>query len=517
MGFRKQLIDEFLKTKAEFLTAHHSHKTELKRKVERLKADIASFTGHKALPGFDWTVEFAEVFINGGFDVVIANPPYRKERESKELIAALQTSPRWKQWYEGKSDLWYLFLHQAFDICKTGGLIHFITSRYWIAGQGAKKLVDRIRLEASVRVICDLGKVKVFEEVSGQHMTAMYEKGHRRQPLIIKRIRTDDRGVAFESIPSHETTDAILVLRYPNDEVLFNANGGIDLTPDISDRGGLEIFERGVVPLSHYFEVRQGIAQNPDRISRKVAKEFDGEFAKGEGVFVVSPTELSQLGLSTSERKFVRPFYEDYQIHRFACDKVNDYWLLYLTTHNAPDISPYPNLRKHLARFRRLMGRRRETENGSNKWFHLHWPREERLFEGPKIVALQMASRPTFAFNDSSCYFGFGCNVIKTELPDDVLFAILGILNSRVASPWFTKHAKQRGIGLDIGGTVLQEFPIPMNILGNAAELAAVARKFYERIQARKKSLQTSSRSLKTPLSVPMAMQAPSPAHVGTV
>jgi Type IV secretion-system coupling protein DNA-binding domain len=38
------------------------------------------------------------------------------------------------------------------------------------------------------------------------------------------------------------------------------------------------------------------------------------------------------------------------------------------------------------------MEARRETSNGSNKWFHLHWPREDRLFNGPKIVSPQMAA-----------------------------------------------------------------------------------------------------------------------------
>jgi len=39
MGFRKQLIDDFLKSKTEYLTAHHSQKKELKKKVESLKAE----------------------------------------------------------------------------------------------------------------------------------------------------------------------------------------------------------------------------------------------------------------------------------------------------------------------------------------------------------------------------------------------------------------------------------------------------------------------------------------------
>ena len=85
MGFRKPLIDDFLKMKAAYLTAHHTQKKDLKKKIEQLKADIASFGGHKADVGFDWAVEFAEVFINGGFDIGIANPPYVRMELFKDI------------------------------------------------------------------------------------------------------------------------------------------------------------------------------------------------------------------------------------------------------------------------------------------------------------------------------------------------------------------------------------------------------------------------------------------------
>ena len=35
---------------------------------------------------FDWDKAFPEIFKNGGFDCVIGNPPYRREKDFKELL-----------------------------------------------------------------------------------------------------------------------------------------------------------------------------------------------------------------------------------------------------------------------------------------------------------------------------------------------------------------------------------------------------------------------------------------------
>lgn len=67
---------------------------------------------------FDWELEFKDIFDKGGFDCVIGNPPYRKERDSKELMKMVKKSSLGKRFYQGKMDLWYLFLHKAIDVCK---------------------------------------------------------------------------------------------------------------------------------------------------------------------------------------------------------------------------------------------------------------------------------------------------------------------------------------------------------------------------------------------------------------
>lgn len=75
MGLQQVLVDEFLAVKARYLMAHHGDKPTLRKRVDELKSQIMAFSNRDA-NGFDWVIDFAEVFVVGGFDIVIANPPY---------------------------------------------------------------------------------------------------------------------------------------------------------------------------------------------------------------------------------------------------------------------------------------------------------------------------------------------------------------------------------------------------------------------------------------------------------
>jgi hypothetical protein len=66
---------------------------------------------------FDFEIYFSEIFQrNGGFDVVIANPPYLGEKGHKDVFRQLAVSRLGKRFYTGKMDLFYFFFHLALDL-----------------------------------------------------------------------------------------------------------------------------------------------------------------------------------------------------------------------------------------------------------------------------------------------------------------------------------------------------------------------------------------------------------------
>jgi type I restriction-modification system DNA methylase subunit len=72
---------------------------------------------------FDWETEFPQVFKQGGFDVVIGNPPYvKKEHFSKLTTLALQTMRGYT------ADLYVHFIMNDYRIAKQDGLISLIVN-----------------------------------------------------------------------------------------------------------------------------------------------------------------------------------------------------------------------------------------------------------------------------------------------------------------------------------------------------------------------------------------------------
>jgi hypothetical protein len=240
-------------------------------------------------------------------------------------------------------------------------------------------------------------------------------------------------------------------------EQLFRA-GRIDLEPPADSI--LARLDRWP-PLAELAMVRQGIAENPAAINAKTNAAFGNRWRVGQGVFALRPADVERLGLSPGEQALLRPYYDVGDVDRYALAELPSLRLIYSTKGTCPDIGPYPRLKAHLERFRPIMEARRETRRGSNRWWHLHWPRDEALWQSPKILCLQFARRPSLVAVRRPAYVPFSVNVVlpladTPESPD----YLCGLLNSRLLWKWFEHHAKRRGVGLEINGRVLARTPM---------------------------------------------------------
>ncbi len=107
------------------------------RKLNSLNENIKcgnSLISDPAIAGdkaFNWQEQFPKVFENGGFDVVIGNPPYVNmvnildERQRKYYQRTYKT-------VKNKSDLYSIFTEKSSELLKSNGLLGFIFSNSWM-------------------------------------------------------------------------------------------------------------------------------------------------------------------------------------------------------------------------------------------------------------------------------------------------------------------------------------------------------------------------------------------------
>ncbi|MBZ0202875.1 MAG: Eco57I restriction-modification methylase domain-containing protein, partial [Ignavibacteria bacterium] len=409
-----------------------------------------SGTERKIKP-FNWQAAFPEVFKQGGFDCVIGNPPYRKERDSKDLILELKKSTIGKKYYEGKMDLWYFFLHKAIDLSKNGGLIGIITNSYWIMSAGSTRLINRIKSELIMRQVIDFDDIKVFENVAGKHMIHLYIKKKSDKSDKVSYIKLDKKEFNGKIEDYKEIS-----LNYEN--IFINAS-------KISFTNCLKIETKNAFTIDDLYEVSQGVVEAPDKLSRKsLEKNRNNNYFVGQGVFVISKSELNSLHLNIKENKIIRKYLNSHNVERYGIKHENEY-LIYSDKEAKEKISKgeYPNLRKHLDKFKSFI-------TSSNGPYGIHRPRDNKYFEQTKLLCKGMFRKPEFCLDEQKHYVGFSFSVIIQKVEHYSLKYLLGLLNSKYAEYWFNANGKKRGIGVDIGVLVFRTFPIPKIDFANPAE-----------------------------------------------
>ncbi len=419
------------------------------------------------LSAIDWRRDFPAAAAAGGFDVVVGNPPYLRERNAKPLFDSLAITDLGRQWREARMDLWYYFVHRSLDLLRPGGILSFIVNSYWMSSRGASRLIDRLECETTFEEIELFSNAVVFKAVAGRHMIFRL---HKRDLSPTKQPHTDGRAgqtcrIVISPRPATgrprknakpSTEERLKEYAVPLAE-LFQ-NGRLVVAP--ADPAQSVFQNRSM--LGEHFGTRQGMAENPPAINCRLAREFPGHYTIGEGVFVLHAEEIERLHLSAAEKTLLRPYYETTAIGRYRIVDEPTHAVLYLTHRTAPRLDDLPNIAAHLERFRPILERRRETRAGKCAWWCLHWPRAEEIFNCPRILSVQMGERPQFAFPEHPTYVGFSINLILTGPTSGVsLDALTAILNSDLAQSWFERHAKRRGVHLEINAHLLQQFPLP--------------------------------------------------------
>lgn len=125
------------------------------------------FGQEKKVKPFNWRKAFPEVFMQGGFDCVIGNPPYLGGREWKEDNGnAYEYFINKYEVAEYQFDIYALFWEVGITLLKDKGLIGYITPNTWLNNQSNKKLRQYILRKTQILQIVDYSKIKVFDQAT---------------------------------------------------------------------------------------------------------------------------------------------------------------------------------------------------------------------------------------------------------------------------------------------------------------------------------------------------------------
>ena len=141
---------------------------------------------------FLWHTWFNDVFANGGFDIVIGNPPYFVyEGNNKGEIATLKKIPQYKIALGGKLNAYKLFLAHAINyLVKKSGITCFIFQNSFMADLQAAKLREHVLNYCQIISIDsfperDSKKKRVFESVKMSVCILLVQNNKSSYPFIV--------------------------------------------------------------------------------------------------------------------------------------------------------------------------------------------------------------------------------------------------------------------------------------------------------------------------------------------
>ena len=150
------------KLKARYMRAT-ANKNELEREIEAAEEQLRTDLGFATVPEgvVDWRIEFAEVFDRGGFDVVLANPPYVVIKDS-------QLRAMYKEGVYGRMNTYGLFIQRSLQLMKDGSQLLFINPRTLLTDRYFANLRRVIKENAELRACTILMKVKTNGAVTAR-------------------------------------------------------------------------------------------------------------------------------------------------------------------------------------------------------------------------------------------------------------------------------------------------------------------------------------------------------------
>ncbi len=463
--FQRPAVEEFRDKKAAFLRAHGEEKAKLKAELERIRADLALWQqADLSDHGFNWAVEFAEVFLPdaeerallgellvqedapraiqpGGFDIIVANPPYVRMELIKPQKPILRK--RFRLVHAERADLYIYFYARAHELLRPGGVAAFISSNKWLRAGYGEALRQHLLDAQAFRLVMDFGELGVFDTAATDAAIFLWQK----QP----RAATPTAWAMVKDLP----------LCYREGVRTHFQKLRVEVPADQFGEGKPRLATIAAADLRGRME----------RSGPRLGKLCNGLLGWGvktglNDAFIINQATRDLLIAETpAAAEIIKPLLAGDDVRRYEVHSRGTY-LIY--AYHGLAIRRYPSVEKHLLPFRSYKDDKGKTigldhRATQQEWFELQQPQMayRQYFDGAKITYPEIGKEARFVLESEGRYLNNKCFF----LPSADWF-LLGVLNSSSVFAYLKEVCallgdKDDGGRLEYRAQYLELLPIP--------------------------------------------------------
>lgn len=383
---------------------------------------------------FNWHAQFKDVFANGGFDVVIGNPPYVRVQELSYRDIDYFKS-KYKSAYK-RVDIAILFFERTLEILKKQGLVGFISSNQFLVTEYGRMIREVLLENYEIKKMVDFGDLPIFEDALTYVSIFILKKGNKRDFEYL-RIKSLDEINKLESLKGVNIKVSSL-----------NNNGWVLIEGDESKI----INKLNLIPkLDLIGSANAGIITGLDDILMFDKSDIERlKFEKELILPIIRGTDPKRYQYVSPSKYVIYPYKIDGKETKILSEK---------------ELKEFPIVYDYLIKNKSALIKRkdsRKTFENRKDWFALVRFGRKEMFNQEKIVTPGEVKDHKFSLDNSNS--GFSCArvfAITIENKKYNLKYILAILNSNLIK-FYLRHIaplKQGGY-YTYSSTVLGQIPI---------------------------------------------------------
>lgn len=232
---RRQQIDKYVKDYIK-ICAEGNH--EVQDAVDELEIPNDQF--------FLWHTYFADVFEQGGFDIVIGNPPYGvsiKDDYRKAVVASWGNVPDY--------EIYYYFIVLAAPLLKEKGIMSYIIPNTFLFNTFAKHFREMLVEKWNVLEILDCTKFPIFESAVVRNAINLFQKDSEGSKQV--GYRNTANVTSFSDLLERErefmTVESLLAM---------NQNWGLAFYLGANDIKVINQISSSIDSICNHYDVSQG-------------------------------------------------------------------------------------------------------------------------------------------------------------------------------------------------------------------------------------------------------------------